>query len=233
MKKSLFSFLLLVAATSFVFAQDEEKKDEEVKKGFKKENLFTGGSISLSFGTGSFLVGASPVFGYSINNWIDAGVVVNYTYQAYRDVDYYGYGSNDKIKQSIYGGGGFVKIYPIHFLFAQAQFEHNYVSQKYIYASGATTEKLNYDVNSMLVGAGYSSGRYGAGGQPFFYLAVLFDVSGNRYSPYVNSAGNAIPLIRAGVQVPLFQGGNRNKYDEDGDRGSDRGGKKPRNYNRY
>jgi hypothetical protein len=216
---------------SLVVAQDTEKKEEEeVKKGFKKENLFTGGSISLSFGTGSFLVGASPVFGYSITKWLDAGVVANYTYQSYRDVDYYGNGSNDKIKQSIYGGGGFVKLYPVHFLFAQAQFEHNFVSQKYIYASGATTQKINYDVNSMLVGAGYSTGRFGSGGQPFFYLAVLFDVSGNRYSPYVNNAGNAVPIIRAGVQVPLFQGKNRNNYEEE-DNGS--GGKKPRNYNRY
>jgi len=230
MKRLLVLITLLCAATSIMFAQDEEKKKDEEKKGFKKENLFTGGSISLSFGTGSFLVGASPVFGYSVTNWIDAGVVVNYTYQFYRDVDYYGYGTNDKIKQSIYGGGGFVKIYPVPFIFAQAQFEHNYVSQKYIHANGGGTEKLNYDVNSMLVGAGYASGRYGAGGQPFFSVAVLFDVSGNRYSPYVSSGGNAVPIIRAGIQVPLFQGKNRNDYEED-DRGG--GGKKPRNYNRY
>ncbi|MCW3120429.1 MAG: hypothetical protein JWM28_4511 [Chitinophagaceae bacterium] len=231
MKKLLFSFLLLFVTTSLVFAQDEEKK-EEVKKGFKKENLFTGGSISLSFGTGSFLVGASPVLGYSMTNWLDAGIVVNYTYQSYRDVDFYGNGSNDKIKQSIYGGGGFVKIYPVHFLFAQAQFEHNFVSQKYIYGSGLGTVKSNYDVNSMLVGAGYSSGRNGSGGQPHFYLAVLFDISGNKFSPYVGNTGNAIPVIRAGIQVPLFQGKNRNNYEEE-DRGNGGGGKKPRNYNRY
>ena len=231
MKKLFFLLVLFCLTTTLIFAQDEEKK-EELEKGFKKENLFTGGSISLSFGTGSFLVGASPVFGYSIAKWIDAGVVVNYTYQSYRDVDYYGYGSNDKIKQSIYGGGGFVKLYPVHFLFAQAQLEHNFVSQKYIYASGQATENLNYDVNSMLVGAGYSSGRYGQGGQPFFYLAVLVDVSGNRNSPYVSNTGNAVPIIRAGIQVPLFQGKNRNNY-EDEDRGSGGGGKKPRNYNRY
>jgi len=231
MKKRMILFLFLCGIASITFAQDEEKKKEdEEKKGFKKENLFTGGSISLSFGTGSFLVGASPVFGYSLTNWIDVGVVGNYTYQSYRDVDYYGYGTNDKIKQSIYGGGGFIKLYPVQFLFAQAQFEHNFVSQKYIYANGGGTEKLNYDVNSMLVGAGYASGRYGAGGQPFFYVAVLFDVSGNRYSPYVNNVGNAVPIIRAGVQVPLFQGKNRNDYEGD-DRGG--GGKKPRNYNRY
>src|SRR5215212_2494037 len=118
MKKLVIVFMFLSGVASSIFAQDEEKKKEdEEKKGFKKENLFTGGSISLSFGTGSFLVGASPVLGYSLTNWIDVGVVGNYTYQSYRDVDYYGYGTNDKIKQSIYGGGGFIKLYPVQFLF--------------------------------------------------------------------------------------------------------------------
>jgi hypothetical protein len=227
MKKLLFLFILLSVTTSLVLAQDTEKKEEEeVKKGFKKENLFTGGSISLSFGTGSFLVGASPVFGYSITNWLDAGVVVNFNYTSYRDYIY----PYDKLKQTVYGGGGFVKIYPVKFIFAQAQFEHNFVRDKYSPPGGGTIEKSSYDVNSMLVGAGYSTGRYGAGGQPHFYLAVLFDVSGNKSSPYISNTGSAIPIIRGGIQVPLFQGKNRNNYEEE-DRGS--GGKKPRNYNRY
>jgi hypothetical protein len=221
MKKLILSVLLFSTTTTFLFAQDE-KEDE--KKGFKKENLFTGGSISLAFYNSTFLVGGSPVFGYSIAKWIDAGIVGNYNYTSYRD--YYSV-YNDKLHQTVYGGGVFTKIYPVRFLFAQAQFEHNFIQQKFIPDIGSEVTSKT-DVNSFLVGGGYTTGRFGQGGSPFFYLAVLFDVSGNINSPYTDSYGRTIPIIRGGIQVPLFQG-KTNKYDEE--RGN--GQRRPRNYNRY
>ena len=54
-------------------AQDEEAEQKESNL----KRLFTGGSISLAFGSNSFLVGGSPVFGYSLADWVDAGIVVN------------------------------------------------------------------------------------------------------------------------------------------------------------
>jgi len=225
MKRLLFSLFFLSITTSVLFAQDEEKPEE--KKGFKMDNLFTGGSISLgfgsSYGSSSFSVGASPIFGYNVTKWLDAGIEINYNYQSIKDYPYDGY----KIRQSLYGGGGFVKIYPISFLFAQAQFEHNFGTQREYYTG--SVNKTNYQTNSLLVGGGYAS-RSPYGKEPFFYLAVLFDVSGNPYTPYTNSRGDAIPIIRGGFQIPLFQGKNRNNYEEQ-PQGS--GGKKPRNYNRY
>ncbi len=228
MKKLLLSALLLSVMISVVSAQDEEKPDE--KKGFKMENLFTGGSVSLGFGSSygstSFTVGASPIFGYSITNWLDAGITVNYNYQSIRDYPYDG----GKLRQSLYGGGGFAKIYPIEFIFVQAQYEHNFGTQKQIYQG--ITDKYNYDVNSLLVGGGVSFGRQRDAKVPFFYLSVLFDVSGNLYTPYTTTSGNAIPIIRGGFQIPLFQGKNRSSQPEyEEQRGS--GGKRPRNYNRY
>jgi hypothetical protein len=228
MKKLLLSALLLCLLISVVSAQ--EKEDTEEKKGFKLDNLFTGGSISLGFSNYSFTAGASPVFGYNVTKWLDAGLVVNYTYLSYRDLDYYGYGSNDKIRQTVYGGGGFVKIYPISFLFAQAQFEHNFNTQKIIPSSGASSAKYTFQTNSMLVGAGYA-GRTPGLKQTFFYLSLLFDVSGVPYTPYTNQFGNAQPIFRGGLQIPLFQGKSRNNYEEEPQRGG--GGKRPRNYNRY
>ena len=82
MKKFILSALLLITASAFLRAQDDEEKE---KRPFK-ENLFTGGSVSLAFYSNTFLIGASPVFGYSLTNWADAGVVVNYNYTSYRDV---------------------------------------------------------------------------------------------------------------------------------------------------
>src|SRR5881394_1981635 len=94
MKKIILMVCLFSATSSLLFAQrmperrenKEDDKKEEKEKGFKKEKLFTGGSVSLAFYNNTFLVGGSPVFGYSLTKWIDAGVVANYNYTSYRDV---------------------------------------------------------------------------------------------------------------------------------------------------
>ena len=88
------------------------------------------------------------------------------------------------------------------------QVEHNEIKQKYIPNIGAT-QTYKIDAGSFLVGGGYTSGRQGRGGEPFFYLAVLFDVSDNVNSPYTDAYGRTIPIVRGGIQVPLFQGGKK------------------------
>ena len=199
-------FLLVVffinCSTIASFAQEEETEE---KKGFKKEKLFTGGSISLSFSNQSFLIGGSPVLGYNLTRWADLGIVLNYTYTSYRDYQYY----NDKLRQSVYGGGVFTRLFPVRFLFVQGQVEHNWIRLKYIPApnTGMLSEVRQVSGNSVLVGGGYTTGRDPAGGSAFGYLAVLFDISDNENSPYTDNAGRALPIIRAGINIPLFQGG--------------------------
>jgi hypothetical protein len=204
-KKVILFAGLMLFVSSFSFAQKKEKNEEEKRSG--KENLFTGGSVSLAFYNNTFLIGASPVFGYSLTNFIDAGIVVNYNYTSYRDVNIF----DDRLRQTVYGGGAFLKLYPVRFLFAQAQVEHNFIRQKYIPPAGGITSKAKDDASSFLIGGGYTTGRFGRGGGPFYYLAVLFDVSGNTNSPYTDAYGRTIPIIRGGIQVPLFQGGGRGR----------------------
>ena len=143
-----------------LFAQEKEMEavnESDEKKGFKMENLFTGGGIQLSFSGSTFIAGASPVLGYSINKWLDAGVVVNFTYYSNRHITYYSpgtglyYTSDDKLRQTLFGPGAFVKVYPVKFLFLQAQGEINFISQKIIYADNFPTEKTKYNVHSLLV----------------------------------------------------------------------------------
>lgn len=195
----LFTLFISLAAQ----AQEEEKEVE--KKGFKKENLFTGGSISLAFYNNTFLIGASPVLGYNLTSWIDAGIVVNYNYTSYRD---YNFVFNDKLRQTVYGGGVFARIFPVRFLFAQVQPEHNFIHLKLIRNVGGS-ESYNTSVNSLLVGGGYTTGRQKGDKSAFYYVAVLFDVSGNNASPYTDGYGRTIPIIRAGLQIPLGQGGGK------------------------
>ena len=205
MKFKLIIILFIASAISLnVKAQDEEEKP---KVPFK-ENLFTGGSISVAFYSNTFLIGGSPVLGYSITNWADLGIVVNYNYTVYRD--YYVF--DDRLKQQNYGGGGFVKLYPVRFLFAQAQWEYNFLRLKYIPPNNSGIErKDNLEASSFLVGGGYTTGRQGRGGSPHYYLAILFDISNNPGSPYTDAYGRTIPIIRGGIQIPLFQGGGRNQ----------------------
>ena len=203
MKTSLSVTILLTLFFSFAAQAQEEEKEIE-KKGFKKENLFTGGSISLAFYNNTFLIGASPVLGYNLTSWIDAGIVANYNYTSYRD---YNFVFNDKLRQTVYGGGVFARIYPVRFLFAQVQPEHNFLHLKFIPNVG-TTQTYNTSVNSLLVGGGYTTGRQKDDKSAFYYVAILFDVSGNNASPYTDGYGRTIPIIRAGLQIPLGQGGS-------------------------
>ncbi len=198
--KKFFLLSVFICSALLSFSQDEESDTTE-KKGFKKENLFTGGSISLSFGNQTFLIGANPVLGYSVTKWLDLGIVVNYTYSSARD--YFSF--DDRLRQSVYGGGIFTRIFPIRFLFAQAQLEHNWIKVKYIPAGGAGSTTNNVSGNSVLVGGGYTSGRHPGSGNPYYYLAVLFDVGSDDNSPYTDETNRAIPIIRAGINIPLFQ----------------------------
>jgi len=208
MKKGLFIlYLFFLSAT--LFAQD----DDESEKGFKKENLFTGGSITLSFFNGQTLLGANPVFGYKIADWVDAGFAFNFVYNGSRDYREF----NDKIRQTVLGPGVFTRLYPVKFLFVQGQFERNYTTLKYIPAPGGSyiNEKRKTEANSLLLGAGFAQGRE-PGSTSFYYISLLFDVLKNINSPYVNVNYNPdnttqqrvtmAPIIRAGVNIGLFQG---------------------------
>jgi hypothetical protein len=227
MKKLILSAILLGSVFCTTSAQDEEVK----QKGFKKENLFTGGSITVSFYSGGTILGGTPMFGYLLAPWVDAGVVLNYTYQGSRDV----YVLDDKVRQHVFGPGVFTRIYPVKFLFAQAQLEHNFTNIKYSDPYG-TSLKENNDANSLLVGAGIAQGRQ-RGSNSFFYLTILFDVLKNRYSPYVNNIYNSngelirtdvIPIFRAGINIALFSNRSGGDEREGGD-----GRRQPRNYDRY
>lgn len=218
----------IIATAAFVctifngFAQEESenKKEDQRTGGFKKENIFTGGSLIVSFSNYTTVLGGSPVIGYSITNWLDAGLQFNYTYLFGR-VSYYDpysgyyYASEDRQRQTTFGPGAFLKIYPVKFLFVQAQAEFNSTAIKYYPAnSGGIVLKSKVTAPSLLAGAGFCNGREGTGSL-FYYFSVMVDLARDENSPYtdVTSDGKVklLPVLRAGLQIPIFQGkGNRN-----------------------
>lgn len=200
-------YLLITVASFvslFVYAQDDDKTIEEVTGaggGFKKEMLFTGGNINIGYFSGVTVLGATPQLGYNIARWLDAGIIFGYTYTSQ------GISVNEKIRQTILGPGAFVRLFPIDFIFASIQYEHNFLRQKYIYSGGSQVTKTN--VGSLLLGLGYTSGRMGRN-SPYYYFSVSIDVLNNRNSPYRTFANEVYPVVNAGFNIPLFQNrGNR------------------------
>lgn len=206
MKRIILGFFGVCFITASLLAQDEEGE-----KGFKKENLFTGGSITVSFFNNQTILGANPVFGYKLADWVDAGLAFNFLYSKARDYSQF----DDKIRQTVLGPGVFTRLYPVKFLFVQGQFEHNFSTLKYIYPGGSPTEKHKADASSLLLGGGFAQGRE-KGSTTFYYISILFDVLKNINSPYVNVSYDPnnpsqqridmTPIIRAGINVGLFQG---------------------------
>ena len=147
MKRVILTAILLVAVVANVAAQDEQEK------GFKKQNLFTGGSITASFYSGGVVLGANPMFGYKLTNWADAGISLNYVYSESRD-NYY---LNDKFRQNVLGPGVFTRLYPFRFFYVEGQYEHNFINQKYTDPTGYES-KFKADANSLLVGGGIAQG---------------------------------------------------------------------------
>lgn len=205
MKKS---FLILAVAFCFIngltaqVVTKEENEEEEKKGGFKKENLFTGGTVALGFSNGSFSFGLGPYFGYSINKYVDVAASLGYNYVSQRDA----FEFDDKLRQSIISPGAFVRLYPVKFLFAHAQYDINFIKLKYIPASGSNSpsSKQTANVSSFLVGPGFANGR--RDGSSFSYISLLFDVLKKPNSPYTDQNGRITPIFRAGYNIALFQG---------------------------
>ena len=199
--KPFFLISLIFCCSLSVVAQKETDIEEETAtRGFRKDYLFSGGNINLSFFNGVTVLGASPQLGYSVAKWLDAGVLFGYTYSSERDIY-----TNDKFRQTIIGPGAFARVFPVNFLFLSVQYEHNFITQKYLPAGGGNRLTNKVDANSLLVGAGYTSGR-NFRNSPYYYFSVSVDIINNINSPYTNRLNNLLPVVVAGFNIPLFQG---------------------------
>lgn len=197
--------LLLLPLFFQAKAQDQEENTQAVPHGFRPEKLFTGGSANIGFGSGSTTLGITPQIGYSFTNWLDAGINFNLNYLSQRY-----YVTRDKVRQTTYGPGAFVRLFPVNFLFATGQFEYNSIHVKSIPNVGPE-QKFSLNANSFLIGAGYAGGRE-RGGNSYYYLSIMWDISSDPNSPYRDQYGNVSPVIRAGYNIGLFQNRSRKKY---------------------
>jgi len=174
--------------------------DEGADGGFSKNNLFVGGSLALGFGSYSFNVGVSPEIGYSLNSWLDAGVVVNFNYNSIRADPYYT--GNIRYHTFNYGGGVFGRAYVLPFLFLTAQPEFNWQNINAKDVQTGETASRNTSAGSLLLGAGYGQRVIGQGS---FYIAIMFDAISDKNSPYNDINGHPLPVIKAGFNFYLHK----------------------------
>ena len=183
--------LILVLFTSSVLSAQNEGEE---KGGFKQERIFIGSSLNLGISSGVFQIGANPEVGYSINNFLDAGISFNINYTSIR----YPYYSDQYLN---YGVGSVIRIWPVNFLFISAVPEYNWIDVTRKYVDNITpNQKDKFNAGSLLLGAGYGKRIVS---QMYSYFALMFDALHDRYSPYRDAQGRAVPIIKAGFAIYL------------------------------
>lgn len=174
--------------------------DEGSGTGFLKQNLFIGGGLSLGYGSYDFNVGATPEIGYSLNKWLDAGIVLNINYSSERADPYYN--DNVRYRSFNYGAGVFGRAWFLPFLFAQVQPEFNFINYNAKPMPSGQTYSQTTNAPSVLLGIGYGQRIVG---QSSFFLSLSLDVVNSQYSPYRDFNGAALPVVRAGFDFYLHQ----------------------------
>jgi hypothetical protein len=165
---------------------------------FNTNRIFVGGSLNLGFATNTFQIGGVPEIGYSITDWLDAGIGINVNYASQRADPYW----NDNVRYRTfnYGGGPFFRVYPIRFLFVQGQFEQNWIKQNAKDMNYGGEYEETFKSSSFIAGVGYTQRVVG---QSSFYTMLGIDLMSDANSPYRDYDNAAIPIIRAGFNFYL------------------------------
>lgn len=194
MRNSYRTFLvlfILAIASNRSFSQQIDDAESVGRGKFRKENIFLGTGLNLGFANTSFNVGLNPEVGYSVARWLDAGIAFNLNYFSQNASDYYSY----RTRNFNYGGGPFVRLWPISFLYVQAQPELNWTAGSRKDIVSGNTEKYNSNSSSLLVGVGYGTKILGS---HYSYFSLMIDVLQDRNSPYRDAYSDPLPVFRAG-----------------------------------
>ncbi len=192
MKKIIASLLLL----SFTITSFSQSENEEKNHKFRKDNIFIGGAVGLGLGGGGFSVGANPEIGYSVAQWLDAGISTNINYYSFRAES-----NNGTRQRSLnYGGGVFVRVFPIKNFFIQLIPEYNIINTNLKYIPTGEELKITQNAPSFLAGIGYGSRIIGSGS---FFTVLMMDLGNNTNSPYIDTYGAKLPILRTGFNFYL------------------------------
>ncbi len=179
------SFLIVLTAV----AQDEEPKT----KGFNINRVFFGSSVNLGLSGNYLNLGLNPEIGYSLTEWLDAGIVANLNYFSQTNSSY-------KENSFNYGAGGFLRIWPVNFVHLQIQHEYNWINSNRTFNNPSVNLKYKSSVGSLLAGIGYGSRQIGS---RFSHFTIMVDLLNGLDSPYRDYFGSQLPVFRAGFGIYL------------------------------
>lgn len=187
----------MFSASFSSFAQNDNEEEKSHK--FRRDNIFIGGSIGLGLGNGGFSTGANPEIGYSFSKWIDAGISTNLNYFAYRAE----YNGGVRQRSFNYGAGIFARFYPFRGFFLQVLPEFNRINTNFkdLNAGSIGNEyHLKREAPSLLLGIGYGSRVIG---NTNFFTVLMIDAGTNTNSPYIDTYGAKLPVLRTGFNFYL------------------------------
>jgi hypothetical protein len=181
--------LIIVAFIICSFTSFAQYAEE---KGFKKENLYIGAGINVNFFQG-WILGVNPEVGYSLTNFLDAGIATNVNYITQNA------GNGVSARFFSYGGGPYLRGWILDRFFLTGQYEYNRISQSF--NNGSQIIKSKYSSPSILVGGGWGTRIKG---QSQFFTSIMVDVLRNRNSPYLDNTTNTLlPVFRTGFMFYL------------------------------
>jgi hypothetical protein len=188
-KKRVVAITGLIFLAMSIFAQVEEpvvagNQKEKEKLNFS-ERLVFGGDIGLSFGTITYIK-LAPVIGYRITSRLTAGLGPIYIYENYKayKLETSTYGGKAILSFTVFKGSSGEYAFNIGDIVLHA--ENELINVESIYLNTQTQMFYFGDrlwIDNLLLGGGISqpiSGRFS------FSLFILWDVTGNEFSPYNN-----------------------------------------------
>ncbi|MDB5248006.1 MAG: hypothetical protein JWQ40_2400 [Segetibacter sp.] len=191
------NFIIVLCMLSLSFSAFAQSEDEEKSHKFRRDNIFLGGSFGLGMGGGGFSAGVNPEAGYTIAQWLDAGISTNFNYNSF-SAEY-----NGGVRQRSFnkGAGLFVRAFPFRGFFVQVLPEYNIITTnlKDVYNTGEEV-RIKQEAPSLLLGVGYGSRMVG---NMNYFTVLMFDAGTNTNSPYIGYSGSKLPIMRAGFNFYL------------------------------
>ena len=186
-------FFMLILSISFCTSIAAQESVIPENRGFNPNRVFVGSSVNIGLSNNFFNIGINPEIGYSLNNWLDAGAVINLNYYSQNNALY-------KDKNFNFGGGGFLRIWPVNFLHLQIQPEYNWINNSRTFNNGSPSAQLKLNAPSFLAGIGYGSRQVGS---RFSHFTIMIDLMQEFNSPYRDQYGDPQPVFRGGFGIYL------------------------------